>query len=119
MSTPSSRLVLVMTSADLAIPQSRLRLLAAVCDRGRNDVPRRACSGSTAGDVSCRRSCVSFSAKARVLAKTTVVRFRHDGPPQAFQQPAVAQAAVRRFAGLNQALDLDFEPAAFPAGGAP
>ena len=66
--------------------------------------------------VTARRSCVIFSAKARVLAKTTVVRFAVDDLAEASQQPAVAQAAVGRLAGPDQALDGESPTGGVPGG---
>ena len=59
---------------DLPLAKSRFDLAPPVARPGPSGVRRQPVPASAESDGSCRRSCVSFSAKARVLAKMTVVR---------------------------------------------
>ena len=58
-----------------------------------------------------------FSVKARVLAKTTVVRFRPSRLAEPAEEPAVGQAAMRGLVGPERATRPRAPAAASPSGG--
>ena len=103
MSTPSSRLVLVTTAF------SSPALSDASTARRRSASSAEWCAATASGPTpsSWRRSCVTFSVKARVLAKTTVVRASPVASRSLPEQPAIGQAPMRRLVGLEERLDLE------------
>ena len=107
MSTPSSRLVLVMTTR-ISPARSAASIARRRCTiESRVMRPRRVRSGSSRSAGSWREIVRQFLGESSGIGEDDGRAIPFDGPPQPFQQPAVAQAAVRRFVGSDQAFNLD------------
>ena len=108
MSTPSSRLVLVTTAR--TCPARRADSIARRRCASRAEWCATTTGSGPAGEFWFLPQVVrELFGEGAGIGEDDRRAVAADGPTQAFQQPAVAQAAVRRFAGLDQALDGDLD----------
>ena len=94
---------------DLSLAKSRFDRPPSLSRPGPSGVRRQSVRARRASVGSCRRSCVSFSAKARVLAKMTVVRLPMIDRPQTFQADGDSSSRGAVLRRLDQALNGDLD----------